>query len=122
MDLAVAKALLGVDVVLVGDGAAVLDLPVLAVLEGRHVFAVEQHDGVRRRAAGLARGDDRRLGPDDRCNVLAAEELPQAGLAGKGQHGGEDEGEIGETNQTTGMKTLHVKTPGGKGGWESLTL
>ena len=33
MDLAVAEGLLGIDVVLVGDGAAVLDLPVLTVLK-----------------------------------------------------------------------------------------
>ena len=53
-----------------GDGVAVLDDPLLAACPFREVLAVEQDDGVRRRAVVLAGRDDLRLRPDDAALVL----------------------------------------------------
>ena len=65
VQLAIAEGPLGVNVVLGGNGVAVLDLPVLAVDPLREVVAVKQHDGIAGRPARRARIDNLWLRPEE---------------------------------------------------------
>ena len=63
VQLTIAKRLLGLDVVALGDGIPFLIDPFVGVVPLREILAAEEHDRVAGRTADRAGIDDRRLAP-----------------------------------------------------------